>query len=121
MKRNYLIVAVDFDETITYPATDPRVGHLNPHALQSMRRLHDYGCKIIIWTCRTGKSLDRCVALLDAWSIPYDAVNDNVIQSASRKVEADFYIENKSCISGVVEWDEITNYLLTKAAGMRKL
>lgn len=71
-----MIIAVDFDGTISrgkFPAIDGE----QPYAGESLRKLHDEGHKIIIWTCRTGDQLLNAINWLLERKIPFDRVNDH--------------------------------------------
>ena len=71
-----MIIAVDFDGTISrgkFPAIDGE----QPYAGESLRKLHDEGHKIIIWTCRTGDQLLNTINWLLERKIPFDRVNDH--------------------------------------------
>lgn len=71
-----MIIAVDFDGTISrgkFPAIDGE----QPYAGESLRKLHDEGHKIIIWTCRTGEQLLNAINWLLERKIPFDRVNDH--------------------------------------------
>ena len=66
-----MIIAVDFDGTISrgkFPAIDGE----QPYAGESLRKLHDEGHKIIIWTCRTGDQLLNAINWLLERQIPFD-------------------------------------------------
>ena len=52
-----MIVAVDFDDTITYPSPYPITGKIRIDAIDTLNYFKDMGIKIILWTCRTGKYL----------------------------------------------------------------
>ena len=47
-----MIIAVDFDGTITYKNAYPNVGEINPRAIEVLRKLQDQGHKLCLWTCR---------------------------------------------------------------------
>ena len=47
-----MIIAVDFDGTITYKNAYPEVGEINPRAIEVLRKLQAQGHKLCLWTCR---------------------------------------------------------------------
>ncbi|MBR8705869.1 hypothetical protein ABLT32_06130 [Bacteroides pyogenes] len=103
-----MIIAVDFDGTISrgeYPA----IAGEQPYAGEVLRRLHEQGHYIIIWTCRTGERLLEAVNWLLERRIPFDRVNEhnpeNIAQygPGGRKVYAHCYIDDKN-IGGFPGW-----------------
>jgi len=94
------IVAVDFDGTIVEDAF-PQIGSLIPGAKKALVELAKAGKKIIIWTCRGGEDLEEMVDWLKANEIPFDAVNENIVDfTTARKVYADIYIDDRNYRTG---------------------
>lgn len=98
-----MIIAVDFDGTISrgkYPAIDGE----QPYAGEVLRKLHEQGHYIIIWTCRCGERLLEAINWLVAHNIPFDRINDqnpeNVAKygEGGRKVYAHCYIDDKNVL-----------------------
>jgi uncharacterized HAD superfamily protein len=95
-----LVIAIDFDGTIC-ESHWPEIGHEIPGAVQTIKRLHKHGHKIIIWTCRTGDALDKVIHWLIQHRVPYDAINANLperikaYKGDTRKVSADLYVDDK--------------------------
>lgn len=90
------IIAVDFDGTIVSHKF-PVVGDENPSAFEWLARFQEAGVKLILWTMRSGDSLDDAVEHCKANGIEFFAVNDNPDQAswtASRKVYANIYIDD---------------------------
>lgn len=101
------IVAVDFDGTLCED-NFPEIGPAKPHIIKYIKSLQQSGCKIILWTCRTGKELEQAVEWCKEHNIVFDSVNKNLpeIQEKwggdTRKVYCDAYIDDKNMfISGV--------------------
>lgn len=96
-----LVIAIDFDGTIV-ESRWPDVGQPLIGAIESIKKLHKRGHKIIIWTCRTGEPLDKAMRWLIANKVPYDAINANLperikaYRGDTRKVSADLYVDDKS-------------------------
>lgn len=94
------IVALDFDDTIAN-SNYPSIDSLKSFAKESIQKLYDNGCYIIIWTCRHGDLLTRAINFLIENEIPFDRVNDNepslceIYNNNTRKVSADFYVDDK--------------------------
>ena len=111
--RRSLIFAIDFDNTIAL--TDyPKILGPNKKVVDFMFRVKKNGHKIIIWTCRKDIHLKEAAEWLRENNIPFDSVNESMSSSIekwgwSRKVGADYYIDDKNllidqldCFSDVV-------------------
>lgn len=104
-----MIIAVDFDGTISrgkYPAIDGE----QPYAGEALRKLHEQGHYLIIWTCRCGTPLLDAINWLLERHIPFDRVNDHNPGSVAKyggrggkKVYAHCYIDDKN-IGGFPGW-----------------
>lgn len=100
-----MIIAIDFDGTLVSDRF-PEVGEPLMFAFDALRQLKEQGNKLILWTCREDiperKYLTEAVELCRANGIEFDAVNENLPDSPfiemghSRKVFADFYIDDKA-------------------------
>lgn len=118
-EKRKLVLAVDFDGTITN--SDLYELKLNKHAKETINYLHDeLNCEIIIWTCRANvdsySSLNDAIKFLKANDIHYDFVNENgsilkVWNTTSRKIFADFYIDDRSFLYEPVNWDKIEMFI----------
>lgn len=104
-----MIIAVDFDGTIVRSDYPVILGE-QPYAGESLRKLHERGHKIIIWTCRTGDKLLDAVNWLLEHNIPFSRVNDHDPENAAKyggragkKVYAHCYIDDKN-IGGFPGW-----------------
>jgi len=89
------VIAVDFDGTVVTHAY-PGVGE-DAGALPVLRELVDNGCRLILYTMRSGELLDEAVAWFRARRIPLYGVNVHPQQAqwtASPKVYADLYIDD---------------------------
>lgn len=125
-RLNITRIAVDFDGTIVedhYPLCGP----VFPEASDVLRRFHDAGGKIIIWTCRTGQDAADAIDHLRSEQIPYDAFNRQLPGACEafvakfphltipdgRKVAADLYIDDKN--PGGVDWEQVNRLLFGEA------
>ena len=98
------IIAVDFDGTITL--RDNRkwllgfsfndIMQVNFPVVKKLCQIQkDY--RLILWTCRRGRSLRRAVQYCRDWGIKFEAVNRNLFpHPTSRKIYADFYLDNQA-------------------------
>jgi len=111
-----MIIAVDFDGTIVkhkYPA----IGKEIPYAIETLKLLQEKGHKLILWTYRYGKELEKAVNFCEKRGLIFHAINNNFEEEEfdstySRKIYADIYIDDRN-LMGIPEWKIIYN-LLTK-------
>ena len=103
-----MIIAGDFDGTL-WEDRYPEIGYPMPQAIASMRRLHEDGHYLILWTCRTGERLKDAINWLLERGVPIDRVNDHCPENLAKygegglKVYADRYIDDKA---GFTSWFE---------------
>ena len=96
-----MIYAVDFDGTLCVDAY-PGIGAPRRDVIEFIKRRKAEGDRIILWTCRSGQQLERAVRWCRAFGLQFDAVNDNLAENVacydnnSRKVSADFYIDDRN-------------------------
>lgn len=111
-----MIIAVDFDGTIVkhkYPA----IGKEIPYAIDTLKLLQEKGHKIILWTYRHGKELEKAVEFCKKKGLVFHAVNSNFEgeefdNTFSRKIYADIYIDDRNLL-GIPEWEKIYKLLKT--------
>lgn len=106
-----MIIAVDFDDTITESAEYPIMGKIRPEAVRVLKRLKEAGHILILWTCREGKYLEEAVNALIDNDVYFDRVNENYISAETRKIIADLYIDDRA-LGGITDWNSIEKYLL---------
>ena len=91
-----MIVGVDFDGTIC-EHDHPHIGAPVPGALGVLRQMQAAGDRIILWTMRSGDSLDRAVWYLREAGIELWGINRNPEQdswSSSPKAYCQVYIDD---------------------------
>ena len=73
---------------------------VSPDAIDTMFALQQAGHKIILWTCRSGETLQDAVDWLkEQYGFIPDAVNENIdkgLDFADKKVVADMYVDDRS-------------------------
>ena len=81
-----------------------------PHAIESVRELHQAGHFLILWTCRQGEQLDEALQWCKENGLSFHSVNDHNPDNlkffggvGGNKVYADVYIDDKN-IGGFVGW-----------------
>lgn len=101
-KREKMVVAVDFDNTICYTTKYPNIDKPIPHAFDVLKVLmNDPYTILILWTCREGEYLQQALDFCELYGITFDYVNENDKERTeyygndSRKIGADLYIDDK--------------------------
>lgn len=114
MKNNF-IVAIDFDGTMTDDKNSkgyPFTGEIRTEAILGIEKLKANGCKLILWTSRYGWAYRQAIAICKYYGIEFDAYNCNLYgDRGSRKINADFYIDDKSNIEEI-DWEKTVDYIL---------
>ncbi|OBX25478.1 hypothetical protein LX77_02618 [Gelidibacter algens] len=108
--QNRLIIGVDFDGTIVEDGY-PKIGKPRIFAFETLKRLQEDGHRLILWTYRSGRSLDEAVEFCEQNGITFYAVNKSFPEeqydaTKSRKIYADLFIDDRN-IGGVLGWGEI--------------
>lgn len=123
--RENLTIAVDFDGTIVENRY-PEIGKPILFAVETLLKLQEEGHHLILWTYRTGISLDEAVYFCRKKGISFYAVNKSYPEelfdtSLSRKIQADYFIDDRN-IGGLMGWGEIYHTLnkVSASVGMAK-
>lgn len=96
-----MIIAVDFDGTCVKHAY-PNIGEEIPGCTGVLREWARRGARLILWTCREGKTLQDAVNWFAERNIPLAAVNDNVpditrsFGFSPRKIFANVYLDDRA-------------------------
>ncbi len=91
------IIAIDFDGTVVTHAY-PKVGE-DAGAVPVLKDLLAHGCRLILYTMRSGALLEDAENWFKEREIPLWAVNSNPKQgswTSSPKVHADLYIDDSA-------------------------
>lgn len=108
------IMAVDFDGTLVSDRF-PEIGIEREHVCNAIRQWQEKGVKSILWTSRTDEHLEAAVNWCKEHNLNFDAVNQNIPEVIAltgrdtRKVFADIYIDDKSCLADVLEINMFVN------------
>lgn len=89
-------IAVDFDGTIVEHSY-PRIGAPAPGAIAALRKWQEEGCKIFLFTMRSGHGLKEAVDYCRDHGLVFDGVNTNPDQhewTSSPKCFANVYIDD---------------------------
>ena len=109
-----MVIAIDFDGTITEKNIFPDIAPLREHAKETIKNFQDAGHKCILWTCRYGIALLEAINWLAKNNIKLDAYNENIYSLDSRKIVADVYIDDKNVFMvDQVDWYKIEEYVLS--------
>jgi hydroxymethylpyrimidine pyrophosphatase-like HAD family hydrolase len=106
-----LIIAVDFDGTIVEDEY-PGIGREKRFAFMTLKALQKQGHLLILWTYRSGRSLEEAVAFCRKHGIEFYAVNRSYPEEdisgtrISRKIHADMFIDDRNA-GGFIEWGKI--------------
>ena len=117
-KKMDLIIAVDFDGTIVEHKY-PKIGKEILFAFSTLKELKKLNYKLILWTVRSGKTLDEAVEYCKKNGVEFYAVNKNYPEEnfdendISRKLNADIFIDDKN-IGGFLGWSKIWQILKPK-------
>ncbi len=111
MIPNSLIIAIDFDGTIVEDAY-PDIGKPKIFAFETLKQLQKDGHRLILWTYRNGRKLDKAVEFCRENGIEFYAVNksypeeDENDKSIPRKLNADLFVDDRN-VGGFPGWGEV--------------
>ncbi len=116
MKRNYKIVAIDFDGTIKPTVQSNLYDPPTTECINTLRDLKENGWKLVLWTCRAGRNLTAAKNYLSKYEILdlFDGINENVQPmryKTSQKIVATIYIDDRM-IGGFPGWETVREKLL---------
>lgn len=95
------IYAVDFDGTLCSNIY-PKIGAPKDEVINKLIKLQSEGSILILWTCRTGKELEEASEWCEEKGLKFDYINENTEENVekyeenSRKIIADYYLDDKS-------------------------
>lgn len=118
-----MIIAVDFDGTIVKHKY-PEIGKELPYAIETLKLFQEKGHKLILWTYRSGKELEKAIEFCEKRGLKFHAVNNNFEgeefdNTYSRKILADIYIDDRN-ILGIPEWEKIYNIITENQEKQKK-
>lgn len=114
-----MIIAVDFDGTLTKYNEFPNIGEESPHAFNVLHKLISKGHKIVLNTMRSGSKLRDAVEWTEDRGIELYGVNNTPGQiewTGSPKVYANVYIDDAAIGvpktgDGYLDWIKILNLI----------
>lgn len=107
-----MIIAIDFDDTITEYSPYPITGKIREDAIYYIDKLYKDGHTLILWTCRYGSYLNEALDLLKQANILhcFKYINEDG-SNKSRKVEADYYIDDRNILIEL-DWEKLYNHIV---------
>lgn len=101
------VIAIDFDGTIYEKKEKKEV----QGASDAIKKLKQSGYILVLWTCRTGKSLSNAKNILKRLGIYdcFDTFNEtpqHIRYKTSCKVCASVYIDDRN-VGGFIGWDKV--------------
>ena len=118
-----MVIAIDFDGTITKENLFPKIGELRKNVIEVIKNLQNHGHKCVLWTCREGKYLMEARNLLESKGLIMDGINtspyDHINQG--RKMIADLYIDDRNIFAGELDWKAIEKHILYSNASKTEI
>jgi hypothetical protein len=122
MEREPVVVAVDFDGTITQGDSWPEMGPLSQGSKWFINQIIEDGYCVVIFTCREGALAEEAKEFLKLNDIRYMHFNENCsirkdkYRNDTRKIGADVYIDDRSVfiLGEDICWGEIYNKIIRK-------
>lgn len=99
-KYGYLIVAVDFDETLYSENGD------HSQMIELIQACYKMGCKVVIFTCRTEDEYPFVKEALRQLNVPYDYINENIPEltiDTSRKIFYSIFFDDRCGLGAAYE------------------
>lgn len=108
-----MTIAVDFDGTIVEHRY-PEIGKERPFAIETLKMLIADHHRLILWTVREGKLLEKAVQWCKERGVEFYAINRDYPEEHdkesnnyfSRKIKADVFIDDRN-IGGLPDWGTI--------------
>jgi len=115
MNAETYTIAVDFDGTLVEDEY-PNIGKEKLFAFETLLKLQEKGHRIILWTYRSGRSLEDAIRYCNERGVQFYAANKSFPEEKfdpnySRKINADLFIDDRN-IGGLIGWGEIYQLLI---------
>lgn len=108
-----MVIAIDYDETITDNTPFPKEGKIRPEAKEYIKKLYEKGYTLILWTARQDPYYQEAIERLHKEDLYKYFTFDKKLKlkiGKLGKIEADFYIDDRSCL-GEIDWRSIYKYI----------
>lgn len=93
-----MIILLDFDGTLFFHKY-PIIGEEIPYAFEYCRKFQQLGCKLILWTMRSGHLLDEAVKVCEIRGLKFFGINENPTQkswTSSPKPDGQLVIDDRN-------------------------
>ena len=120
---NQLILAIDFDNTVAVTEF-PNIHSLYEDAKRVINKYYDMGVYIIIWTCRTGKSMLEAELFLLDCGVKFHKINrqhPKVIHDFCSDTELALDLDGKKVFSHLLIDDTSIDWAINGHPGWSKL
>jgi hydroxymethylpyrimidine pyrophosphatase-like HAD family hydrolase len=123
MSMQQLKIAVDFDGTIVENAY-PYIGRKMPFAFQTLKMLQKEGHLLILWTRRSGKTLEQALEYCTKNGVEFYAVNKSYPEeifdeNESRKIEVDVFVDDR-IVGGFPGWGVVYQQITGQDISVKK-
>lgn len=98
-----VVVAFDFDNTLTSGSTYLGTGSVSKTAVYWFWEIRKLGVVTVLWTTREGDDLAEAVYIMKQVGVEFDYVNSYPLREPGRKLNADVYIDDKAN-DGKLRW-----------------
>lgn len=98
-----VVVAFDFDGTLTRGSEYGRTGKLDGRALWWYGRIRSLGVRTVLWSTREGADRDEMMEILLEAEVTFDHVDEYPLRESGRKVNADVYVDDRAN-DGRIRW-----------------
>ena len=101
-----ILVAFDFDGTLTMEDELGKPFRLNYGALEWVKMIQELPVETCLWSCRHSKALYEAVEALYNAGIVFDYINeDNGLRNSGRKINVDVYVDDKANTG--IDWPNV--------------
>ena len=93
-----MIIAVDFDGTLSLGARFPHGGRPNRELIAALNDATKNGHQVVLWTCRGGHDLGIATDWCESHGLSLAGVNENLrfrLDHDCRKIDADIYVDDR--------------------------
>lgn len=116
-----MVIAIDFDGTITAENVFPLCGDISPDCVTALKLLKSQGHTLILYTCRENVWLKMALLWMRERCIRkyFDYINENTIECKTqferdcRKINADMFIDDRN-FGGFTGWLSVIKYFQTE-------
>ena len=105
-----MVIAIDYDGTITDNTPFPREGKIRKEAIKYIKKLYYNNYTLVLWTARKEPYYSECIERLKKENL-YKFFTPNYDKGVCGKINADFYIDDRAFI-GKLNWKKVYKYII---------